>query len=57
MGKQCKKKKYRDELSVMIALADCHSSRNPKRMETRYYWCEECNAYHLTKLPRRRYNG
>lgn len=55
MGNPCKKKKYKDKLSVMIALANCQSKGNSKRMETRYYWCEECKAYHLTKMPRRIY--
>jgi hypothetical protein len=46
---KCTKIKYKDKLSAMIALASCLSVHNNKRMETRYYWCKECNAYHLTK--------
>lgn len=51
MGLQnnCNKKKYKDKLSAMIALASCNSKHNKHRMETRYYWCNICKAYHLTK--------
>lgn len=45
----CKKVKYKDKLSVMIALSSCLSKHNKNRKETRYYWCNKCNAYHLTK--------
>lgn len=50
----CNKKKYNDKLSAMIALANCLSlgkNKNKNRLETRYYWCNICNAYHLTKQP------
>jgi hypothetical protein len=46
---KCKKITYKDKLSAMIALANCLSIHNKKRMETRYYWCKECKGYHLTK--------
>lgn len=45
----CNKKKYNDKLSAMIALASCLSKHYKKRLETRYYWCDECKAYHLMK--------
>lgn len=53
--KKCNKVKYKDKLSAMIALASCLSLHNKKRMETRYYWCKECNAYHLTKMNKKVY--
>ena len=46
---KCTKIKYRDKLSAMIALASCTSKHNKKRLETRFYWCDKCKAYHLTK--------
>lgn len=56
-NRKCSKIKYKDRLSAMIALASCLSVHNKKRMETRYYWCKECNAYHLTKKNRIKYNS
>lgn len=42
----CKKKKYKTKLEAMLILARCNSNQ---RLETRFYFCKECNAYHLTK--------
>ena len=36
----------------MLALASCVSKHGKKRLETRYYWCSECGAFHLTKKTR-----
>ncbi len=49
----CRKVKYRSKLEAMLALASCISKNSKKRLETRYYWCCECNAYHLTKKPKK----
>lgn len=45
----CTKRRYKDKLSAMIALSSCLSSGSKKRKETRYYWCDQCKVYHLTK--------
>lgn len=45
----CNKIKYKDKIAVMLALASCKCNPNGKRQETRYYFCKECNAWHLTK--------
>lgn len=48
MMKPCNKKKY-DRIGAMIALANTKSEyASTKRNEKRYYYCKECNAYHLT---------
>ena len=46
----CKKRKYKDELSAMFALSQTKycGNFNPKRNEKRIYFCEKCNAWHLT---------
>ena len=45
----CKKKKYKDKISSMFALALCKHGFKGKRQEIRYYFCPICKAYHLTK--------
>ena len=45
----CKKKRYKDKISAMIALASCKHSKKGKRQECRIYWCDKCKSYHLTK--------
>lgn len=53
---KCKKRKY-DKIGVMFALQDCIRRSNigqKRRMETRYYWCDECKAYHLTSKNERK---
>lgn len=42
----CKKKKFNSKLDAMLALARCNAN---KRLETKVYFCKQCNAYHLTK--------
>jgi len=51
----CKKKKYKDKISAMFALAKCKNNKKGKRQETRIYYCEECNCWHLTKINK--YDG
>lgn len=48
----CKKKKYKDKISAMFALAKCKNNKKGKRQETRIYYCEECNCWHLTKIKK-----
>jgi hypothetical protein len=45
----CHKKKL-DELKAMMIVAYAQSNRNNNfsRRECRYYYCEECKAYHTT---------
>ena len=46
----CNKKKYKDKISVMFALSQCKrvGRSKGKRNECRFYFCDECKAYHLT---------
>lgn len=50
----CKKIKYKDKLSAMFALSQCKRVGNykSKRDECAIYFCNECNAYHLTSKRR-----
>lgn len=44
----CNKQKY-DKKSAISALNHCKKHRNKQyRKECRYYFCDECNSYHLT---------
>ncbi len=50
----CSKKKF-TKTSAKLALADSLWEREAgkyKRLESRYYYCFKCNAYHLTKKGR-----
>lgn len=46
----CGKRRFDTKLDAMLALSRC-VSKNGKcnRWETRYYYCERCGAWHLTK--------
>lgn len=44
----CNKIKYKDKLSAMFALSQCKNGKKGNRRECRFYFCNECNAYHLT---------
>lgn len=46
----CHKRKYKDKIAAMLALMSCNKSglKGRSRFENRIYFCEECNAYHLT---------
>lgn len=50
----CNKRKYKDRIAAMFALASCYKSGNKGgfRFEKRIYFCKECNAYHLTSNGR-----
>lgn len=47
----CKKKKF-ILINAMIAVANAFRARKHShythRKECRYYWCEKCQAWHLT---------
>ena len=45
----CKKKKYKDKISAMFALSQCKRGKG-HRQEIRLYYCNECKAWHLTKI-------
>ena len=48
----CSKKKL-DRIKAMIIIANAkHPSSNHNRNETRYYYCNSCNAYHTTSKKR-----
>lgn len=45
----CKKRRYKDKISAMFALASCRKEdAKGNRQEKRIYFCNICNAYHLT---------
>lgn len=48
----CKKKKV-DRIKAMLIIANAQkrTQTNFNRMERRYYFCKECNAYHTTSKP------
>jgi hypothetical protein len=43
----CKKKRF-DEIGAKWAVAQAIHSQDKRRKEVRYYWCSQCNSYHLT---------
>lgn len=45
---KCNKRKYKDKIAAMFALASCRSARKGTRMERRMYYCDKCEAWHLT---------
>ena len=51
----CNKKKYKDKISAMFALSQTKfvGNYNPKRNEKRFYFCNECNAWHLTSKDKK----
>ena len=48
---KCTKRKYKDKLSAMFALSQTnkHTAKS-NRQECRFYFCNICSSYHLTKL-------
>lgn len=50
----CKKRQFATTAEAEQALVHIKevSKYLPKRMETRFYWCDRCGAYHLTKQRR-----
>lgn len=46
----CKKRKFKDKISAMLALAQCKNAKSGRRQETRFYYCKECHAWHLTSM-------
>lgn len=53
---KCKKRKYKDKISAMLALSSCKfNSRKGgnNRNETRIYFCPICKTYHLTSKVKR----
>lgn len=48
----CKKKKYKDKIAAMFALSQCKRGKG-QRQEIRFYYCRDCNAWHLTKQNKR----
>lgn len=54
----CNKKKYKDKISAMFALSQTQFVGNysPKRNEKRFYFCNECNAWHLTSKDKKDIN-
>ena len=52
MNTKCNKKKFTKlEAMMYIAQAEMQNKKRKgksKRRECRYYYCKECNAYHMT---------
>jgi hypothetical protein len=48
--KWCKKRRYRDKIGAMLALASTGSGKKTRRAkdEKRYYKCPDCFGWHLT---------
>ena len=48
-GKRCF-----DKIKAMMVVANAQSSRqkNHNRKESAYYFCNKCNAYHVTSIGR-----
>ena len=49
---ECKKRKF-DKIAAMLVIANAQRSRLSKRQERRIYWCDDCNAYHVTSQEER----
>jgi len=46
--KSCNKKRF-DKIKDMLVIADDLNSTELKRQEKRFYWCNVCKSYHVTK--------
>jgi hypothetical protein len=44
---QCHKRRF-DEVGAKMVIAAAKHSKDSKRQEVRYYWCQACKAYHVT---------
>jgi hypothetical protein len=53
----CKKKKL-DRIKAMMIIANANKQTqfNFNRKEIRYYWCEECQSYHVTSQKSNSYD-
>ena len=53
----CKKKKL-DKISAMLIISNAQKAtqKNFNREEIRFYWCEICHSYHVTKKPKKENN-
>jgi hypothetical protein len=47
----CVKKRF-DRIGAVEAMYAARASKNPRRRECRYYFCQWCQAYHLTSQLR-----
>ena len=53
-SKRCGKRKYRDRISALLALASTTQNRKARgKDETRAYHCPICKGWHLTSQPLR----
>lgn len=52
----CRKRRF-DKIGAEIAIArNMGKYHVTKRFECRYYFCDRCNAYHLTSESKRQYD-
>ena len=51
---KCNKRKYKDKISAMFALSQCHSQNAiGNRQERRVYLCPICGKWHLTSQTKK----
>jgi hypothetical protein len=48
MNPPCHKKRFLRKVDAQAALAICGATYSRDRKECRFYFCRECQAYHLT---------
>lgn len=51
---KCTKRRCRDRLGALMALANTQRSRSSRREECRAYHCPDCHGWHLTSKARRK---
>lgn len=54
-NRRCRKRRYRDRIGAMLALASCLRTDGPRRhkLEKRIYLCPRCSGWHLTSTDGR----
>ena len=51
MGKTpCRKKKLSEQSAIAIVMKRCYTVRKNGKNEKNYYYCKECDAFHVTSL-------
>ena len=50
----CRKRRYRDRIAALLALAGTGRRKRTRKQETRAYRCPACKGWHLTSQPKGR---
>ena len=50
----CKKKPFQNRKKAKAVLKEIKKKKSSKRTEQAYYYCEECQAYHLTSMSKKK---